>query len=159
MDADRCLSTLHLVQQHSVGSNASAKPPRRASKATPARPHHFYPTSLPRSINNRSHGRQASLGQSPPASAAGIGWLLGSSPAEASQLGSSPRSSHLPGSSPRLGKSPLAGSLPLPHFQHPSYELLDRNGFQQMKYDRWKQRCLDDRAHTGELAAPSCIKF
>ena len=75
-------------------------------------------------------------GQSPPASAAGIGWLLGSSPLDASTLGSSPHT---------------GSSLPLPHFQHPSYELLNTNGFQQMKYDRWKQRCLDERSHTGQL--------
>ncbi len=138
-----------MVQQQA--SSTSTRPPRRASKATPARAHHFYPTSLPRSISNRGH--KTALGHSPPPSAAGIGWLLGSSPAEAGHLGSSPRSFHGPGTSPRLGKSPLAASLPLPHFQHPSYELLNRNGFQQMKYDRWKQRCLDDRAHTGKPPA------
>ena len=121
----------------------------------PARIHRFYPTnpaSLPRNIN-RNSVRQ---GQSPPVSAAGIGWILGSSPLEANHLGQSPRSSHTLGTSPRSGRSvagtsPSSSSLPLPHFQHPSYELLDRNGFQQMKYDRWKQRCLDDRAHTGTI--------
>ena len=97
--------------------------------------HRFYPThpaSLPRNIHRSSH-RASAAGQSPPASAAGIGWLMGSSPVDPSGMGSSPRSG------------------PLPHFQHPSYELLSGNGFQQMKYDRWKQRCLEERSLTGAL--------
>lgn len=136
-----------------------AKPPRVTPKAGPPRAHRFYPTSLPRNIN-RPKSRQVPPGQSPPPSAAGIGWVLGSSPMDVTPHGASPKTSQAPSTSPRTGKgqSPLSGSLPLPHFQHPSHELLDRNGFQQMKYDRWKQRCLDDRAKTGVWLAPlSCL--
>lgn len=76
----------------------------------------------------------------------GIGWILGSSPLDSSAaLGSSPgHAGKVEGHSP-------GSSLPLPQIQHPSYELLNRNGFQQMKYDRWRQRCLEERSHTGKL--------
>lgn len=125
------------MQQQALSSSSHSRPPRGAPRGVqqPPRMHRFYPTnpaSLPRTIH-RSSLRATASGQSPPASAAGIGWILGSSPVDPSVLGGSPRS----------------GSLPLPHFQHPSYELLDRNGFQQMKYNRWKQRCLEERSLTG----------
>lgn len=123
--------------EQAVGGSQTAggRPPRG-----PGRSHNFYPShpsSLPRNIG------RSSVGASPPPSAAGIGWLLGSSPVEGGALGTSPAAK--------------VGSLPLPHFQHPSYELLERNGFQQMKYERWKQRCLDERSHTGaQLVLPWC---
>ena len=45
------------------------------------------------------------------------------------------------------------GSLPLPAFPHPSHALLDANGFQQIAYDKWRARCLAERAAKGARAA------
>lgn len=126
----------------------AGRPPRVRARA-----HQFYPShpsSLPRNIQRGGTLRQAQPGQSPPAAApGGIGWILGSSPAAAGTLGTSP-------GTVKAESSPSSSSLPLQQFQHPSYELLDRNGFQQMKYERWKQRCLDERAQTG-LPSPDSL--
>jgi hypothetical protein len=153
METSNCRSPKPIFlcsQQQALSSSHSSRPPRGAPRGMAPRMHRFYPTnpaSLPRNIH-RSSVRPTATGHSPPASAAGIGWILGSSPVDSGMMGGSPRSGKIG------GHSPSSGSLPLPHFQHPSYELLDRNGFQQMKYDRWKQRCLEERSLTGTPSYP-----
>ena len=68
-------------------------------------------------------------------------------------MGASPDNAILGSSPNRMGRiagsSPLGTSAPIPQFQHPSHELLDKNGFQQMKYDKWRSRCLEERAQSG----------
>ncbi len=95
------------------------------------------------------------MGATPPD---GNGMLYGSSPLGGSGFGSafgssaSRRSGSLLGSSPptgRLGQS-LGTSVPLPKFQHPSHALLEQNGFKQIKYYKYYQRCLEDRTNKGE---------
>ena len=36
--------------------------------------------------------------------------------------------------------------------QHPSYRLLEQNGFQQEAYEQYRRRCLKERKHVGEHA-------
>ena len=128
--AERC------VRQQSFRGCATAKRPNNQTQHPPR----YYPSSLPRNIsrgqqrNRQAHGATA------------VGWVMGPSPDAHSQLaGTSPgRFSRISGS------SPLGTSLPIPQFQHPSHELLDKNGFQQMKYDKWRARCLEERAQSGE---------
>ncbi|KDD74479.1 hypothetical protein H632_c1284p0, partial [Helicosporidium sp. ATCC 50920] len=43
----------------------------------------------------------------------------------------------------------LAGSAPLGKFQHPSHALLERNGFTQIKYEKFCARCVAQRAERG----------
>ncbi|CAF0736715.1 unnamed protein product, partial [Didymodactylos carnosus] len=37
----------------------------------------------------------------------------------------------------------------IPHFQHPSYSLLEQNGFTQQVYAKYKHRCLEERKQLG----------
>ncbi len=56
------------------------------------------------------------------------------------------------GSAGRKPPSPLvAGSAPLPEFQHPSHALLEEAGFNKILYSTFRDRCLAERA---ELGAP-----
>ena len=96
----------------------------------------FYPASLGQSFN----GRPKSIGKdahSRPSVA--VGWVLGSTPGDASFMS--------PGS--RKSGSHLGSSAPIQKFQHPSYQLLEENGFTQMKYKKFHDRCIEERAQKG----------
>lgn len=45
------------------------------------------------------------------------------------------------GSSPRTAGS-ISSSMTIPKFQHPSHALLEENGFKQMVYAKYHQRCV-----------------
>ncbi|XP_018446257.1 la-related protein 1A isoform X1 [Raphanus sativus] len=94
--------------------------------------------------NIRNHGATS---ESPPSSS--IGFFFGSTPPDShghrlSKLSSSPQYS-LPGSSPPVGSLPKS----FPHFQHPSHQLLEENGFKQEKYLKYRKRCLNERKKLG----------
>ncbi|KAF2572662.1 hypothetical protein F2Q70_00005717 [Brassica cretica] len=94
--------------------------------------------------NTRNHG---AVSESPPSSS--IGFFFGSTPPDShghrlSKLSSSPQYS-LSGSSPPVGSLPKS----FPHFQHPSHQLLEENGFKQEKYLKYRKRCLNERKKLG----------
>ncbi|KAF8113372.1 hypothetical protein N665_0050s0030 [Sinapis alba] len=94
--------------------------------------------------NIRNHGAAS---ESPPSSS--IGFFFGSTPPDShghrlSKLSSSPQYS-LSGSSPPVGSLPKS----FPHFQHPSHQLLEENGFKQEKYLKYRKRCLNERKKLG----------
>lgn len=139
------------------------KPSPSAAAAVPARPPrapgssrgataNFYPASLPKGHSRPRGGSK--MGESPPS--VSVGWVLGSTPPmdshihNAPSLGSSPSGagSYRFRSSPRSG-SYLGSSAPLSKFQHPSYALLEDNGFAQMKYEKFFARCIAERAERG----------
>lgn len=131
------------TQGTSTGPNRPPKGPAGGPQA-----HRFYPlpvpTTTPRNIS-RAQGRQRQTN-----GFSSIGWVMGASP-DTSMLGSSP------GRLTRnTGTSPLGTSAPIPQFQHPSHELLDKNGFQQMKYDKWRARCLEERSQSGTCLSLVC---
>ncbi|XP_065861546.1 la-related protein 1A [Euphorbia lathyris] len=102
------------------------------------------------SNNFRNHGGRNSFGiisESPPSNS--VGFFFSSTPPE----NHGPRSSKLSGSphGTLLGSSPPVGSMPksFPHFQHPSHQLLEENGFKQQKYAKFHKRCLSDRKKMG----------
>ncbi|CAH8362377.1 unnamed protein product [Eruca vesicaria subsp. sativa] len=98
------------------------------------------------SSNIRNHGASLSshTSESPPSSS--IGFFFGSTPPESHGHRLSKLSS-----SPQCGSSPPVGSLPksFPHFQHPSHQLLEDNGFKQEKYLKYRKRCLNERKKLG----------
>ncbi|KAJ0266520.1 La-related protein 1A [Hirschfeldia incana] len=94
--------------------------------------------------NIKNHGAAS---ESPPSSS--IGFFFGSTPPDShghrlSKLSSSPQYS-LSGSSPPVGSLPKS----FPHFQHPSHQLLEENGFKQEKYLKYRKRCLNERKKLG----------
>ncbi|KAL0735362.1 hypothetical protein Bca4012_011572 [Brassica carinata] len=94
--------------------------------------------------NIRNHGAAS---ESPPSSS--IGFFFGSTPPDShghrlSKLSSSPQYS-LSGSSSPVGSLPKS----FPHFQHPSHQLLEENGFKQEKYLKYRKRCLNERKKLG----------
>ncbi|WCJ27544.1 LA RNA-binding protein [Euphorbia peplus] len=102
------------------------------------------------SNNFKNHGGRNSFGvisESPPSNS--VGFFFSSTPPE----NHGPRSSKLSGSphSTLLGSSPPVGSMPksFPHFQHPSHQLLEENGFKHQKYAKFHKRCLSDRKKMG----------
>ena len=95
----------------------------------------FYPSSVGHSfMANRPHGggKRAHGGA--------VGWVLGSTPDAHSPRIMSP--------SNRRG-SYLGSSAPLQKFQHPSYELLEDNGFTEIKYEKFHDRCIQERNEKG----------
>ena len=131
--------------------NAPARPPR-APSAHRGPTANFYPASLPK-IHTRGPRASGKAGESP--LSVSVGWVLGSTPPTDSILhsatshGTSPASnSRFRGSSPRSA-SLLGSSAPLAKFQHPSYALLEDNGFTQMKYDKFFARCISERSERG----------
>uniref|UniRef100_A0A7S0RZZ7 HTH La-type RNA-binding domain-containing protein n=1 Tax=Chlamydomonas leiostraca TaxID=1034604 RepID=A0A7S0RZZ7_9CHLO len=141
------------------GKHRPSRPPKApsSSKQVGGQGFHFFSSSLPKSIQNRSTGgkRGGITGESPPSNS--VGWLMGATPPDTNGmlLGSSPgsytsRGRHMGaalGSSPRTGS--LSSSLPIPKFQHPSHALLEDNGFKQMKYAKYYKRCIEDRQKMG----------
>ncbi|GLU02469.1 hypothetical protein SLE2022_197180 [Rubroshorea leprosula] len=103
------------------------------------------------SSNFKNHGTSRnSLGiisESPPSNS--VGYFFGSTPPD----NYGPRLSKLSGSPHGFlsGNSPPVGSLPksFPHFQHPSHQLLEENGFKQQKYLKFRKRCLNERKKLG----------
>jgi len=104
----------------------------------------FYPSSMPKSIAGRSHARHRITGSSPPSN--GIGWLMGGSP----DAGGAPFHHKKPQGASRSSKvDKMAGSVPLPEFQHPSHALLSSAGFNHILYSEFRDRCLAERAELG----------
>lgn len=136
--------------------NAPARPPR-APSAHRGPTAKFYPASLPKT-HIRGPRASGKMGESP--LSVSVGWVLGSTPPADSMLhsalsgnaasyGTSPAStSRFRGTSPRSA-SLLGTSAPLAKFQHPSYALLEDNGFTQMKYDKFFARCIAERGERG----------
>ena len=96
----------------------------------------FYPASLSHSHGGKAKGTKIT---NKPKSVS-VGWVLGSTPVESSVMSPSQRG--------RSG-SYLGSSAPISRFQHPSYELLEENGFTQMKYEKFYDRCISERAEKG----------
>ncbi|XP_062513865.1 la-related protein 1-like isoform X2 [Corticium candelabrum] len=50
-----------------------------------------------------------------------------------------------------LGSSPMASSTPvsLPSFEHPSHAMLKENGFTQLRYEKFRIKCLKERSRLG----------
>lgn len=170
-------------QIHKSSRQHTSKPPKGphvgagTRQAPPIQGMHFYGSSLPKSsgsfgVGGHSYSRgvhkrmaDSLLGTSPPNGGA-VGWLMGATPPEGNGLyGSSPSgsmASSFGGSYKRhvamLGSSPTGrgGSVPIPKFQHPSYALLEDNGFKQIKYMKWFKRCIEDRSVKG---VPLAAKF
>ena len=51
--------------------------------------------------------------------------------------------------SPSNRRGSYLGSAPLQKFQHPSYELLEENGFTEIKYEKFHDRCIEERTEKG----------
>ena len=96
----------------------------------------FYPASLGQSYTGRM--KQGGKGSYRPSVA--VGWVLGSTPDSHGGI-MSPTS--------RRQGSYLGSSAPIQKFQHPSYELLEDNGFTEMKYEKFHDRCIAERAEKG----------
>lgn len=96
----------------------------------------FYPASVGQSYMGRA--KSGSKGTHRPSVA--VGWVLGSTP-----------DSHGGVMSPtnRRSGSYLGSSAPIQKFQHPSYELLEDNGFTEIKYEKFHDRCITERAEKG----------
>ncbi len=131
--------------------NAPTRPPR-APSANRGPTANFYPASLPKSHGASRPRGGGKMGESP--LSVSVGWVLGSTPPtdsmihSAASYGTSPSGSRFRGTSPRAS-SLLGSSAPLAKFQHPSYALLEDNGFAQMKYDKFFARCIAERAERG----------
>lgn len=100
----------------------------------------FYPASLGHSHNSKSS--KGSKDAYRPNSVS-VGWVLGSTPVDSSAGLMSP--SH------RVNRpgSYLSSSAPIQKFQHPSYELLEEDGFTQIKYEKFFDRCIAEREEKG----------
>uniref|UniRef100_A0A0D9UZD5 HTH La-type RNA-binding domain-containing protein n=1 Tax=Leersia perrieri TaxID=77586 RepID=A0A0D9UZD5_9ORYZ len=131
------------------GIEESGQPiPRRRQnrgnrKAQSAHKQRFFPGNFTNNANNRSH--YGGVSESPPSNS--IGYFYGSTPENhsyrSSRLSSSPHG--IP-----TGSSPV-GSVPksFPPFQHPSHQLLEKNKFQQQRYNKFKNRCITERKKLG----------
>lgn len=97
---------------------------------------HFFSSSVP----GRGSGR-LSQGTS-----SAVGWLLGTTPPERSGSVAGRSFGTSPGS---LSGSYLGTSVPFPKFDHPSHALLRENGFKQLQYNKFYNRCIKDRAAKG----------
>ncbi|KAL3157004.1 hypothetical protein ABBQ38_001257 [Trebouxia sp. C0009 RCD-2024] len=120
----------------------------------------IYPASLPHSMNSRGRNRNGGVlhGSSPPGNS--VGWLLGSSPPNG-LMGTSPTSTSSSFGAHRdanasglLSSSPVGSSMgrslaSSSNKQHPSYRLLEQNGFQQEAYEQYRRRCLKERKTVG----------
>ncbi|XP_040379832.1 la-related protein 1A isoform X2 [Oryza brachyantha] len=110
-------------------------------KAQSSHKQRFFPGNFANNPNNRSH--YGGVSESPPSNS--IGYFYGSTPENhrSSRLSSSPHG--VP-----TGSSPV-GSVPksFPPFQHPSHQLLEKNKFQQQRYNKFKNRCLTERKKLG----------
>lgn len=104
----------------------------------------FFAGSFASSPNSRSH--YGGVSESPPSNS--IGYFYGSTPENHSSYKSSKLSSS-PHGIP-TGTSPI-GSVPksFPPFQHPSHQLLEKNKFQQQRYNKFKNRCIAERKKLG----------
>jgi la-related protein 1 len=150
--AQELRSTTHNAIPTSSSANAKNGPPRppRAPSTNRGPTANFYPASLPKT--HTSGPRSGKMGESP--LSVSVGWVLGSTPPTDSMLhssmsGTSPASaSRFRGTSPRAS-SLLGSSAPLAKFQHPSYALLEDNGFTQMKYEKFFARCISERGERG----------
>lgn len=140
-----------------TATDATAVPtrPPRAPGSARSLSANFYPASLPK---GQTRTRNQKIGASPPSIS--VGWLMGSTPPSdsvlagtslggASSFGTSPSGRARVGASPR-GGSYLGSSLPLGKFQHPSYSLLESNGFTQMKYEKFYARCIAVSSGNGQ---------
>jgi len=117
------------LQQHNGGK-------RSCGSMSSAR---FYSSNLPR---GEPQGHKSLSDDSLPSSS--VGWVMGTTP-DAS--GATTFGDGSLGTSPAA--SALCTSVPIPNFDHPSHALLKDNGFRQMKYEKYHQRCLKDRDMKG----------
>ncbi|KAM0870772.1 hypothetical protein ACQ4PT_039809 [Festuca glaucescens] len=136
----------------SIGTNGTEEggqpiPRRRQNKGNrkthTSHKQRFFAGNFGTSPNSRSH--YGGISESPPSNS--IGYFYGSTPENhsyrSSKLSSSPHG--IP-----TGSSPI-GSVPksFPPFQHPSHQLLEKNKFQQQRYNKFKNRCIAERKKLG----------
>jgi la-related protein 1 len=129
--------------EENEGGKAVSKPRPVSNGRKNGRPRvnaNFYPASLSHSHNSRSS--KGSKDAHRPNSVS-VGWVLGSTPVDSSAGLMSP--SH------RVNRpgSYLSSSAPIQKFQHPSYELLEEDGFTQIKYEKFFDRCIAEREEKG----------
>eukprot|EP00252_Welwitschia_mirabilis_P006452 TRINITY_DN17335_c0_g1_i1.p1 TRINITY_DN17335_c0_g1~~TRINITY_DN17335_c0_g1_i1.p1 ORF type:complete len:1129 (+),score=253.09 TRINITY_DN17335_c0_g1_i1:492-3878(+) len=155
--------TAKVVSNGIVGSSSEgathSNSRRRSNKGGPLKAQNQHKQRLfPSGVRNQNLGprsRQNIIVESPPSKP--VGFYFGSTPPDnyggsisSSKLGSSPHGSCL-GSGNVAGSCSPVGSMPksFPHFQHPSHELLEENGFKQQKYLKFYNRCLIERKRDG----------
>ncbi|XP_037405286.1 la-related protein 1A-like isoform X1 [Triticum dicoccoides] len=137
----------------SIGTNGIEEagqpiPRRRQSKGNrkthTSHKQRFFAGNFANSPNSRSH--YGGVSESPPSNS--IGYFYGSTPENHSSYKSSKLSSS-PHGIP-TGSSPI-GSVPksFPPFQHPSHQLLEKNKFQQQRYNKFKNKCVAERKKLG----------
>lgn len=130
----------HELRKPSGGPNANssatnASNPRPMANGGRHKHANFYPSSVGHSfMANRHHGKGGR------AHGGAVGWVLGSTPDAHSPRFMSPTN--------RRG-SCLGSSAPIQKFQHPSYELLEENGFTEIKYEKFHDRCIQERTEKG----------
>ena len=130
----------HELRKPSGGSKSKSKAmnvsnPKPMANGGRHKHANFYPSSVGHSfMANRYHGKGGK------AHGGAVGWVLGSTPDAHSPRIMSP--------SNRRG-SYLGSSAPIQKFQHPSYELLEENGFTEIKYEKFHDRCIEERNEKG----------
>eukprot|EP01018_Ginkgo_biloba_P038086 Gb_28833 [translate_table: standard] len=137
----------------STYSNSRRRSNKGGGRTQPSHQQRLFP-SCARNQSMGPRNRHSIISESPPSNS--VGFFFGSTPPDnhggtmtSSKLGSSPHGMYL-GSGMFAGSSPV-GSMPksFPHFQHPSHELLEDNGFKQQKYLKFYKRCLAERKRVG----------
>jgi len=129
----------HELRKPSGGRNAESNAVNTTNPRPMANGRHkhanFYPSSVGHSfMANKHHGKGGRAHGGP------VGWVLGSTPDAHSPRFMSPTN--------RRG-SYLGSSAPISKFQHPSYELLEENGFTEIKYEKFHDRCIQERVEKG----------
>lgn len=128
----------------------SRTPKARKDQASAPR---FYPAISKENVSNDQHGphkRKTKYSKNPPVEQH-VGWVMSSKdpPPRSPLEGGAP----IPSPSNSSGSATVGsfGSLPqsLPHFQHPSHQLLKENGFTQQLYHKFHQKCLKERKKLG----------
>ncbi|KYR01085.1 hypothetical protein DLAC_02182 [Tieghemostelium lacteum] len=149
---DQSSSTPITTNAWNVGKSSSTSSTTTPTMAQRLKEHHLgipieaevpkAPTRLyspkPKSTSGSSTGSGKNFNRKP---IQPIGWVVSSDSVQSS-----------PSSSPKTTIGGVSGSLgndDIPYFQHPSYELLEENGFVQQKYDKYKSKCLKERKRLG----------
>lgn len=115
----------------------------------------FYPAISKDNVENDKlgpHKRKTKYSKNPPVEQH-IGWVMSSTdhPPKSPLESGAPIPIPSPSNSSGGASVGSFGSLPqsLPHFQHPSHQLLKENGFTQQLYHKFHQKCLKERKKLG----------
>ncbi|KAF2074117.1 hypothetical protein CYY_004559 [Polysphondylium violaceum] len=131
-----------------------------ASKSVQDNPTRLYSPMIKKSI---PIGSSSSSSSNKPNTLPPIGWVLGpksesNTPSGSPQSNSGKNINTTPSTTTTTTKTSTNNNTTqpstsmdekLPYFQHPSYELLEENGFVQHKYNKYRSKCLKDRKRLG----------